>query len=192
MTGSIRNQTEKRETPPQIARIAPTPTAPPIIEPPAIPPMETLSLTPKPAPPSAAEEPAAMQGSEAAAAPSRETSQATPASETENQAPLSPTRLAALPARPQRGAEYGIELGSASDLNTLQSRWVSIKANFGPLLVGLSPVAVKDKRPGSKALRLMAGPVKSIGAARELCAKFAAQNGYCFPRQVDAADIVQR
>jgi hypothetical protein len=51
---------------------------------------------------------------------------------------------------------------------------------------------VKDKRPGSTSLRLIAGPLKSMAAARELCAKLAVQNGYCFPRQVDAAEIVQR
>ena len=74
----------------------------------------------------------------------------------------------------------------------LHSRWLLVKANHGPLLVGLSPVALKDKRQGGKGLRLIAGPIKSMAAARELCAKFAVQNGYCFPRQVDAADVVQR
>ncbi len=189
VTGSIRNQTEKHNIPPQIARVAPAPTAPSIIEPPA---MKTVSLTPQAATPTASEEPATMRIPEAAAAPSRESTQPTPAAETENQAPIPPMRLAALPARPRRATKYGIELGNVSDLGSLQSRWVTIKANFGPLLVGLRPVAVKDKHPDSKALRLMAGPVKSMAAARELCAKFAAQNGYCFPRQVDAADIVQR
>jgi hypothetical protein len=192
VTGSIRNQTDKRETPPHIARIAPTPTAPPVIEPPAIPAMETLSLIPKATTPPAAEEPAPTKVPETAAAPSAEPTEAAPATETQTEVPLPPNRVAALPARPQRAAEYGIELGNSADLASLQSRWLSIKANFGPLLVGLSPVAVKDKHPGSKTVRLMAGPMRSMAAARELCAKFAAQNGYCFPRQVDAADIVQR
>ncbi len=192
VTGSIRSQNEKRETPVQTARAAPIAATPPIIEPPAIPKLETLSLIPKATTPPAAEEPAPMQAPETAAAASPEATEAPPTTETQTEVPLPPTRTAALPVRPQRAAEYGIELGNASDLNTLQSRWVSIKANFGPLLVGLSPVAVKDKHPGSKAVRLMAGPVKSMAAARELCAKFAAQNGYCFPRQVDVADIVQR
>jgi hypothetical protein len=60
------------------------------------------------------------------------------------------------------------------------------------MLAGLRPVAVKDKRPGSTQLRLMAGPLKSMAAAREICAKFVAANGYCWPTRVDATDVVQR
>jgi hypothetical protein len=60
------------------------------------------------------------------------------------------------------------------------------------LLVGLSPIGVKDKRPGNTNLHLVAGPLPSLAAARELCAKFAAQNGYCWPSRVDAAEVVQR
>jgi hypothetical protein len=38
----------------------------------------------------------------------------------------------------------------------------------------------------------MAGPLKSIAAPRELCAKFVAANGYCWPTRVNATDVVQR
>lgn len=188
ITGSIRSQAEKRE-----ASVQPPPNSRPIIEPPLIPPMETLTLTPKPAnEPQAEAQPSAapVERASAAAVPEPVQPEATP--EPKSERPLPPARVAALPSRAHRGAEYGIEIGNAPDLASLQSRWTGIKANFGPLLVGLSPVAVRDKHSGHSALKLLAGPVKSMAAARELCAKFAAQNGYCFPRQVDAADVVQR
>jgi hypothetical protein len=186
VTGSIRSQSEKREATPQIAK------SPPIIEPPLIPRLETLTLTPKasaPKPEAAAPraEPE-IANTQVAAEP--KPSEAAPQAETEVTVP--PTRVAGLPPAAKRAAEFGIELGNAPDMGALQNRWLGIKANYGPLLTGLSPVAVKDKRPGSTSLRLIAGPVKSMAAARELCAKFAVQNGYCFPRQVDPAEIVQR
>jgi len=179
ITGSIRSQ-------------APRPANPPIIEPPLIPPLETLSLTPK-ALPQKAEEPPAPPASEVAATPpASEPAKTEAGPEAPSEAQPAPARLAALPPPAKHTAEFGIELGTAPGMAALQSRWLSAKANFGPLLVGLSPVAVKDKRPGSTSLRLIAGPLKSMAAARELCAKLALQNGYCFPRQVDAAEIVQR
>ena len=73
-----------------------------------------------------------------------------------------------------RHAEYSVEVGTTPDMNALRTRWLSLKAGFGPLLAGLSPGAVKDKRPGSTQSRLMAGPLRSVAAARELCAKFVA------------------
>ncbi len=114
------------------------------------------------------------------------------APEPQIEAQPAPSRVAALPPPAKHAAEFGIELGTAPSMAALQSRWLSAKANFGPLLVGLSPAAVKDKRAGTTSLRLIAVPVKSMAAARELCAKLAVQKGYCFPRQVDVAEIVQR
>jgi hypothetical protein len=51
--------------------------------------------------------------------------------------PLPPARP---PARPAVHAEYVIELGTAPDMDALRARWVSIEANHGPILVGLTPV----------------------------------------------------
>jgi pyruvate/2-oxoglutarate dehydrogenase complex dihydrolipoamide acyltransferase (E2) component len=189
ITGSIRSQSEARSSALQVGR-----TNPPIIEPPLIPALETLPLTPKAVPPKA-EEPAAPTAAApatAAASGTTEPPKAEAFSEPQSEVTTAPARVAALPAPAKRAAEFGIELGNAADMAALQSRWVGIKANYGPLLAGLSPVAVKEKRAGHTGLRLIAGPVKSMAAARELCAKFALQNGYCFPRQVDPAEIVQR
>lgn len=174
VTGSVRRQTEKVES---------KPSKPPFIEPPVIPPISTLppktivaAVSPEPPPAEApVDAPAAQPVAPAETAPA--------------EIRIPPARPAA---RPVAQAEYGVELGTAADLDALRARWVSVKANHGPLLVGLSPVAVKDKRPGSTQLRLMAGPLKSMAAAREVCAKFVAANGYCWPARVDATEVVQR
>jgi hypothetical protein len=73
----------------------------------------------------------------------------------------------------------------------LRARWAGAKANFGPLLVGLNPLAMKDPRHGSTSVKLIAGPLPSLAAARELCARFAAVNGYCWPMRVDASAVLQ-
>ena len=163
VTGSIRRE-----------KVEPKPAAvTPFIEPPVIPPLSTL-------PPS----------STVAAIPAEPVAETVaPVDAAPAAVPIPPARPAA---RPAGHVEYGVELGTAADLDALRTRWTGVKANFGPLLSGLSPVAVKDKRPGSTQLRLMAGPLKSMAAARELCAKFVAANGYCWPTRVDTTDVVQR
>ena len=174
VTGSIRRQTDKVDSKPFKQSF---------IELPVIPPLSTLppktmvaAIAPEPPP---AEAPTADAAAQAVAP-----SEAAPA-----ESPAPPARAAP---RPAVHAEYGVELGTATDMDALRARWVGVKANFGPMLAGLSPIAVKDKRPGSTQLRLMAGPLKSMAAAREVCAKFVAANGYCWPTRVDATDVVQR
>jgi len=121
---------------------------------------------------------AAVEPSEAAGEPPRET-------------PAKHARpAAAAPPRPQ--AEYGIELATEPGMDGLRRRWVAVKANYGPLLTGLNPVAVRDSHPGSTAVRLVAGPLPSLAEARKLCARFAAVNGDCWPARINPADIVQR
>ena len=112
--------------------------------------------------------------------------------------PAAPEQVAALapPEPPKRVAphqhpEYGIELATAPNMEQLRQRWVSAKANFGPLLAGLSPVAVRDHHPGSTAVRLIAGPVPNVIAARKLCAQFATLNGNCWPTRIEPADVVR-
>jgi hypothetical protein len=65
-----------------------------------------------------------------------------------------------------------------------------VKANFGPLLVGLTPLAMRDSKHGG--VRLVAGPLSSLAAARDLCGRFTRLNGDCAPVRVDPAAIVQR
>jgi hypothetical protein len=93
--------------------------------------------------------------------------------------------------RPTSHPEFGIELATASNMEQLRRSWSAAKANYGPLLVGLSPVAVRDRHPGSTAVRLIAGPVPNIIAAHKLCAQFAKLNGNCWPTRIDPADLVR-
>jgi hypothetical protein len=109
-------------------------------------------------------------------------------------APTEPAKAEPVkPAAPVHArAEFGIELATEPTLDNLRQRWSGVKANFGPLLVGLSPVAVRDRHPGSSAVRLVAGPLPSLAAARQLCARFANQNGNCWPTRINPADVIQR
>src|ERR1700688_4463668 len=130
MTGTIKQQANQAAAPAPSAPAAAPPviTAPPVIAPLAMPaPTETLarwSDTPQ-------------------------TQAAAPASE---HIPLPPIRMAAAsagdtPAEPAAKCEFGIDLGGASNVEALRAHWMAVKANFGPLLVGLRPVASPHQRP---------------------------------------------
>lgn len=143
---------------------------------------------------------------------------APPLTEAREIVPLPPTRLAAQPATrlaalpamrvtaasptnrhapvlaPAAAAhhEYGIELAAAPDMEALRTQWSAVKANYGPLLAGLQPIALRDARPGSKQLRLVAGPMPSLAAARQACARLAAARAACRPASFTAAAVVQQ
>ena len=95
------------------------------------------------------------------------------------QIPLPPVRVAAAPASepaaepPPTKLEYGVDLGAATSLEALRIHWAAVKANYGPLLVGLHPLATQHtKTPTGVTYRLVAGPLPDIGAATQLCARF--------------------
>lgn len=199
MTGSIRRQADAAPAPSVIAGATADPTpraasamvvavAPPMINPLATPPAGVSSILPD------------TQASLTEGVESIPVEAAPPAA-----VPLPPERQAAVapapdvkprpvaPAAPARArAEFGVELATAPTMENLRERWVSAKANFGPMLIGLSPVAVRDRHPGSTAVRLVAGPLPSLTAARELCARFARVNGDCWPAKINPVDVVQR
>lgn len=112
-----------------------------------------------------------------------------------------PSRLAALPAQEPLGqpvrpapatTEYGIDLGAAPNMEALRARWTTIKANLGPLLTGLQPIAVRDRRPGNTQVHLVVGPMPNIAAARQVCTRFAAARVACQPAKFDGEAVVQR
>lgn len=203
LTGSVRKQAAAvpAAIAPAIAAIIPkelspmvVAVAPPLINPLATPPAGVASIlpettTPKPPPQDTAPESATPEPAPAQAA-------------LPVPVPLPPQRVAALtpaesakPARPVKPArarvEFGVELATEANMERLRKRWAGVKANYGPLLLGLSPVAVRDEHPGSTAVRLVAGPVPSLTAARQLCARFAAVNGNCWPARINPADVIQ-
>ena len=199
MTGSIRRQADAAPAPTVIAGAAADATAraasamvvavaPPMINPLATPPAGVSSILPD------------TQASLTEGFESRPVEAAPPAAvplPPERQAALAPApdvkpRPVAPPAPARARAEFGVELATAPTMESLRERWVSAKANFGPMLIGLSPVAVRDRHPGSTAVRLVAGPLPSLTAARELCARFARVNGDCWPARIDPVDVVQR
>jgi hypothetical protein len=166
------------------ASVAPAPPGPAVPSAPSLLPPAPILLDPLATPPAGA---ASILPPESSPRPDAK-SEPEPAV-TERVAALTP------PEPPKRTAshphpEFGVELATAPSMEALRQRWVSAKANFGPLLVGLSPVAVRDRHPGSTAVRLVAGPVPSITAARKLCARFADLKGDCWPARIDPADVV--
>lgn len=178
MTGSIKRQTAQAAAttppadPPAPAPRAPDP-APPVIAPLAMPAISDTAV-PWTAPPQAQ-----------AAAPAPEA------------VPLPPIRIAAAPASQPAAAplpakpEFGVDLGGAPNVEVLRTHWAAVKANYGPLLAGLSPVAAHDRRPGSTAYRLVAGPLPNAAAAARLCARFAAARAACRPAKFDGERLSQ-
>jgi hypothetical protein len=110
--------------------------------------------------------------------------------------PLPPVRIAAaqpsetaVPAEPVR-PEIGIDLGGGATLEALRAHWAAVKANFGPLLVGLHPLAAPRKlHSGAINYRLIAGPVQDVVAATRLCARFAGGRAVCRPARFDGEQL---
>lgn len=188
MTGSIK----------QLATVTATPTPPPQPSAPATvvstPPAAVApAAKPAAAPAPLTLTPLAMPAKEASGTwpnpPQAQSAQAEPV-------PLPPTRMAAAPppeaaieppAQPPKPAkpELGIDLGSARNIETLRLRWAAVKANYGPLLAGLAPVATTVHRANGTEIRLVVGPVADLTSARALCSRFAAVRMACHPARFD-------
>lgn len=189
MTGSIaKNESRKsaaaaRPAPAVIAAVAPEPPGPAEPSAPALLPKGPIVLDPLATPP-------AGLASILPPMPQRREAKTAEHAASEHVAALALPEPVKRPP-PHQHPEFGIELATAPNLEALRQSWLSAKANYGPLLVGLSPVAVRDRHPGSKAVRLVAGPLPSIAAARTLCARFAEAKGNCWPARIDPADVVR-
>jgi len=111
--------------------------------------------------------------------------------------PLPPARAAA--AQAAAGAEpaastseFGLDLGAASTLDGVQQRWTTVKANFGPLLSNLHPLAAPERRQGKTGYRLVVGPLPNSPAATGLCAHFNAAHTPCRAVKFEGEQIAQR
>lgn len=102
--------------------------------------------------------------------------------------PMPPARVAtatqATPEEPRK-PELGVDLGGARSMEILQARWVAVKANFGPVIEGLRPLAGYDDRPGIIPYRLIVGPLPNAAAAQQICTRMHASKVPC--RTVDYA-----
>jgi len=150
---------------------------------------------PAPAAPTIA--PLAMPASTDTAATWPGTAQTQAAAATPDPVPLPPTRVAAAPAsepvaEPPRKPEFGVDLGGAPTMDVLSARWAAVKANFGPLLTGLHPLATHDRRPGSTDFRLLVGPLPTAAAATQLCARFVAARVTCRTAKFDGQRLAQQ
>jgi hypothetical protein len=116
---------------------------------------------------------------------------ATPAAET---VPMPPVRTATASPDTTEPAklEFGIDLGGAATLEVLNARWAAVKANFGPLLTGLHPLAAHDQRPGVTGYRLVIGPVANPAAGMQLCARFVTARVTCRTAKFDGEQLAQR
>jgi hypothetical protein len=158
MTGTIKQQAAQAAAAP--AGSPPVISAPSVAAPPAIPaPIETIAPRSDPPQPQTANIPS-------------------------ERVPLPPVRMAAIPAsvnEPSSKNEFGVDLGGADNIDALRVHWAAVKANFGPLLTGMRPVASQHQRqPGVVIYRLVVGPLPDTAAATQLCARFAARTA-CKP-----------
>lgn len=158
ITGSIKRQSTQTIT------SAPPAAAIPVISPPAT---TEAKQTEKPAPALAEAAPPAA-APEQAAAPAHEP------------VPLPPVRVAALPPEvPAPKPEFGVALASSSNLEVLHLQWGALKANYGPLLAGLRPIAAREHRGTTTYYRLVLGPLPNAAAAAKLCARLTAARAVC-------------
>jgi len=199
MTGSIKQQREqlaaaRAANAPPPAPSAPA-TTPAVIAAPPPPPPALPALTPLARPAvgeTAASWPATTTPTEAAA-PATPPQAAEPATE----AAPPPVHVAAAPANepvaaPPPKPDYGIDLGAATSLEALRVHWVALKANYGPLLVGLHPVATQHtKTPTGVTYRLVAGPLPNAAEAARLCARFPVTRTGCRPAKFSGVQLAE-
>jgi hypothetical protein len=102
------------------------------------------------------------------------------------------SRVAAAPAADTPPADtppngYAIDLGTATNVNTLRAHWGSVKSAHAAMLDGLRPlVSVRQSsRPGFTEFHLVAGPVADADAAARLCQALASARVPCRPATFD-------
>jgi hypothetical protein len=79
--------------------------------------------------------------------------------------------------------EFGVDIGSASDLEAVRILWKTAKAQHGHLIGNLRPIVVRREHSvGSPEYRLVLGPLVNAGAAARLCATMAASDVICSTR----------
>src|SRR5262249_12890963 len=68
--------------------------------------------------------------------------------------------------------DSGLDLGGGASSESVRQRWLTVKANFGPLLSGMHPLAAREQRQGATSYRLVVGPLPNSAAAAGLCTHF--------------------
>lgn len=104
--------------------------------------------------------------------------------------PAAPGRITALPVEsPAPGptvagrTDFGVDIGSGSNLEEVRALWNAAKAYHGKLLGKLRPIVSKRQdRAGNPDYRLIVGPFANAGAAARLCASLGAADVMCSTR----------
>jgi len=88
--------------------------------------------------------------------------------------------------------DFGLDLGGGATIESVRQRWLTVKANFGPLLSGMHPLAAREHRQGATGYRLVVGPLPNSAAAAGLCAHFNAARTTCRAVKFDGEQIAQQ
>jgi hypothetical protein len=88
--------------------------------------------------------------------------------------------------------DFGLDLGGGATIESVRQRWIVVKANFGPLLSGMHPLAAREQRQGATGYRLVVGPLPNSAAAAGLCAHFNAARTACRAVKFDGEQIAQQ
>lgn len=106
-----------------------------------------------------------------------------------------PIRTALAAARPHPvappGPALGVDIGGAMTVERLNEEWTTVKANFGPALVGLRPIVGRDHHFGHMPYRLLIGPVTTMNAALRLCANLVPGGLECRPARFEGEQLAQ-
>ncbi|MEA2993609.1 MAG: hypothetical protein QOD40_2529 [Alphaproteobacteria bacterium] len=81
---------------------------------------------------------------------------------------------------PASKTEFGVDIGSAQDLDTLRAMWNQTRARYPALLSRLHPIF--SVQEGTPELRLIIGPLPNASAAARLCAALGAGDILCSAR----------
>lgn len=86
--------------------------------------------------------------------------------------------------------EFGVDLGGNATIEGLRNLWNTLKVSQPGVFEGLRPViAVREVKPGTIELRLVAGPLANASIAARLCATLAAVGQTCQPAVFDGQKL---
>ena len=201
LTGSI----SRTQPPAQTAAAAPAPARPDT----------KAEAFPPPAPPDAVSTPSAGADTRSIAPPVDQPAAAAPAPVAAGPAAAKQNRMATIqsyvtssappvapaPSEPQVAAitpepappadtpanGFAIDLGTATNVNTLRAHWGSIRTAHPAILEGMRPlVSVRQSsRPGFTEFHLVAGPIADADAAAKVCQLLASVRVQCRPSTFD-------
>ncbi len=82
--------------------------------------------------------------------------------------------------------DFGVDIGGNASIEGLRALWTTLKTSQPALFEGLRPViAVREGKPGTIELRLVAGPLPNASIAARLCAALSAAGQTCQPTVFD-------